>query len=69
MHQPDGCRWPMWPDDERPTYGQHRFCAAPRVIGRSYCWHHLALAYLAPGQQQPPDPRSLALPASRRWAA
>ena len=63
MHHPEGCRWPLWPDDERPPHPP-LFCDEARVIGRSYCRHHLAVAYLPPGQVQAPDPRSLDRPRS-----
>jgi hypothetical protein len=35
------CRWPIG-DPAEPGF---RFCGAPKVAGRSYCQHHLGIAY------------------------
>ena len=40
-----GCRYPLWGDDERPAYGEHRFCEAPRRPGTPYCAAHAAVCY------------------------
>lgn len=43
----NGCRWPLWRDDERPT---QRFCGAARYEHWSYCAEHGMIAYAPRGQ-------------------
>lgn len=40
-----GCRWPMWPDDARPSL---IFCDHTREPGKPYCAAHCSTAYIDP---------------------
>jgi len=40
------CRWPV---GSKPPW---RFCARPKVAGKSYCEEHQARAYMKPGDRR-----------------